>query len=92
MPDHSGKGLAYAGSIGTCLGQLNYVASCGSSTTEGASDVSLSHLFHLPSSTCRMSFVCCVLVGGWVVLFVLFVSRVLQVLGVSFRSLIENAR
>ena len=39
-----------------------------------------------------MSFVCCVLVGGEVVLFVLVVSRVLQVLGVSFRSLIENAR
>ena len=41
----------------TGLGQLNYVASCRSSTTEGASDVSLSHLFHLPSSTCRV-FVC----------------------------------
>ena len=85
MPDHSGKGLAG-------LGQLNYVASCGSSTTEGASDVSLSHLFHLPSSTCRVSFVFCVLVGGGVVLFVLVVSHVLQVLGVSFRSLIDNAR
>ena len=54
------------------LGQLNYVASCRSSTTEGASDVSLSHLFHLPSSTCRVFclLVCCVLVGVWVVLFV----------------------
>ena len=37
-------------------------------------------------------FVCCVLVGVWVVLFVLFASRVSQVLGVSFWSLIENAR
>ena len=48
----------------TGLGQLNYVASCRSSTTEGASDVSLSHLFHLASCTCRafVLFVCCVLV------------------------------
>ena len=38
----------------TGLGQLNYVASCRSSNTEGASDVSLSHLFHLASSTCRV--------------------------------------
>ena len=57
----------------TGLGLLNYVASCRSSTTEGGSDVSLSHLFHLASSTCRVFvclFVCCVLVGVWVVLFV----------------------
>ena len=62
------------------------MASFGSSTTEGASDVSLSHLFHLPSSTCRVSsvvvFCFLLLVGSF--LFVLFVSRVLQVLGVSF--------
>ena len=70
----------------TGLGQLNYVASWGSSTTEGASDVSLFHFFHLPSSTCRVFclFVCCVFVGVWVVLVVLFASRVSQVLGVSF--------
>ena len=49
----------------TGLGQLNYVASCRSSTTEGASDVSLSHLFHLSSSTCRV-FVCLCVVF-WVV-------------------------
>ena len=30
-------------------GQLNYVASCWSSTTEGASDVSPFHLFHFGS-------------------------------------------
>ena len=51
----------------TGLGQLNYVASCRSSTTEGASDVSLSHLFHLPSSTCR---VCCLCVCWVLVVFV----------------------
>ena len=34
-------------------GQLNYVASCWSSTTEGASDVSPSHLFHFAYCTCR---------------------------------------
>ena len=79
--------MTYAGSIGTGLGQLNYAASFWSSTTESASDVSLSHLFHLPSSTCRVSFVW-LLVGSF--LFVLFVSRVLQVLGVSFGSLIEK--
>ena len=49
------------------FGQLNYVASCRSSTTEGASDVSPSHLFHFAYCTCR-SFV----VLG-LLLFVLFV-------------------
>ena len=34
-------------------GQLNYVASCWSSTTEGASDVSPFHLFHFAYCTCR---------------------------------------
>ena len=69
----------------TGLGQLNYVASCRSSTTEGASDVSLSHLFHLASSTCRVFVFVCVLCFGWCVFFVLlFASRVLQVLGASF--------
>ena len=36
------------------MGSWNYVTSSGSSTTEGASDVSLSHLFHLPPGTCRV--------------------------------------
>ena len=31
------------------------MASSGSSTTESASDVSLSHLFHLSPSTCRVT-------------------------------------
>ena len=44
----------------TGLGQLNYVASCRSSTTESASDVSPSHLFHLAYCTCRF------FVGLWV--------------------------
>ena len=57
------------------------MASCRSSTAESASDVLLSHLFHLPS-VCL--FVCCVLFGVWVVLFVLFASRVSQVLGLLF--------
>ena len=50
------------------MGSWNYVASSGSSTTEGASDVSLSHLFHLSPGTCRLFLfvfllLCCVL--GW---------------------------
>ena len=77
----------------TGLGQLNYVASCRSSTTEGASDVSLSHLFHLPSSTCRVFclFVCCVLVGVWVVVCVVCFPCFASARGL-FGSLIENAR
>ena len=68
----------------TGLGQLNYVASCRSSTTEGASNVSLSHLFHLASSTCRV-FVCLYAVFWVVCVFLwLFASRVLQVLEASF--------
>ena len=51
------------------FGQLNYVASCGSSTTEGASDVSPSHLFHFAYCTCR-SFV--VLGGGCLCLLFVF--------------------
>ena len=58
------------------------MASSGSSTTEGASDVSLSHLFHLSPSTCRLFlfvFCCCVVfrVGFLSGVFL----RVLQVLG-----------
>ena len=49
----------------TGLGQLDYVASCRSSTAESASDVSLSHLFHLLSSTCRVVLFVCVLFFGW---------------------------
>ena len=68
----------------TGLGQLNYVASCRSSNTEGASDVSLSHLFHLASSTCRVLVcLCCVLLVVCVFV-LLFASCVLQVLGASF--------
>ena len=51
------------------FGQLNYVASCRSSTTEGASDVSPSHLFHFAYCTCR-SFV--VLGGGCLCLLFVF--------------------
>ena len=36
------------------MGSWNYVASSGGSTTEGASDVSPSHLFHLSPGTCRL--------------------------------------
>ena len=53
------------------FGQLNYVASCRSSTTEGASDVSPSHLFTLPTARAvpllcwvvvvRVGFLCLVL-------------------------------
>ena len=49
------------GSIVTGLGQLNYVASCRSSTTESASDVSPSHHFHLASGTCHIFGLFCVL-------------------------------
>ena len=67
----------------TGLGQLNYVASCRSSTTEGASDVSPSHLFHLASGTCRVfGFVLCVVF--WLCLFLVLVSRVLHVQEASF--------
>ena len=55
-------------------------------------DVSLSHLFHLSPSTCRVSVVCCGVFWFELVCFVLFVSRVLQVLEVSFGSLIESSR
>ena len=70
------------------LGQLNYVASCRSSTTEGASDVSPSHLFHLASGTCRVFGLFCVL-GVFVfgVCFPCFACA-----GGFFLILIENAR
>ena len=52
-------------------GQLNYVASCWSSTTEGASDVSPFHLFHFAYCTCRFF----VVLGGFVCVgFVVFGS------------------
>ena len=56
--DHSESAVS---SMVAGFGQLNYVASCRSSTVEGASDVSPSHLFHFAYCTCR-SFVvlgCC---------------------------------
>ena len=49
---------------GGWVGQLHFVASCWSSTTEGASDVSPFHLFTLPTAR-AVSLLC------WVVLFVL---------------------
>ena len=62
--------------LGLFQGSWNYVASSGSSTTEGASDVSLSHLFHLSPSTCRLfclgSFVVLVWVGFCFVFFLVF--------------------
>ena len=60
-------------------GQLNYVASCWSSTTEGASDVSPSHLFTLPTAR-AVSLLC------WVVLFVLFLLCLVHVLHVQQAS------
>ena len=42
----------------TCLGSWNYVASFGSSTYEGASDVSLFHLFHHPPLHLPVAFSC----------------------------------
>ena len=66
------------------MGSWNYVASSGSSTTESASDVSPSHLFHLSSGTCRLFGLClgvCSWFACWVGFCSLFVSRVLQVLG-----------
>ena len=45
----------------------NYVASSGSSTTERASDVSPSHLFHPSPGTCRLfGFVWVLVFGLWV--------------------------
>ena len=51
--DHSEISLCVVSSMVAGYGQLNYVASCWSSTTEGASDVSPSHLFHFAYCTCR---------------------------------------
>ena len=59
--------------LGLFQGSWNYVASSGSSTTEGASDVSLSHLFHLSPSTCRLFCLGFVCVGLVWVLFCVFV-------------------
>ena len=66
------------------MGSWNYVASSGSSTTEGASDVSPSHLFHLSPGTCRLVCLCLGFCGCfvcWVGFCSFLVSRVLQVLG-----------
>ena len=56
----------------------NYVASSGSSTTESASDVSPSHLFHPSPGTCRL-FGVCLGVCGWFVGWVGFCSFLLLV-------------
>ena len=39
--------IGHTSGLGQFMGSWNHVASSGSSTTEGASDVSLFHLFHL---------------------------------------------
>ena len=60
------------------------MTACRSSNTESASDVSLSHLFHLASSTCRVLLcLCCVLLVVCVFV-LLFASCVLEVLEASF--------
>ena len=71
--------------LGLFKGSWNYVASSGSSTTEGASDVSLSHLFHLSPSTCRLFlFVFCCCVVWWVGFLSCVFLRVLQSAGGCF--------
>ena len=55
---------------GYFVGSWNYVASFGSSTYEGASDVSLSHLFHPPPLHLPVVFPFAVVV--WVCLLLLF--------------------
>ena len=67
---------------GYLVGSWNYVASSGSSTAEGASDVSPSHLFHPFPGTCRWLSLCGCLVWGLVCFafcFPPFVCFVLQV-------------
>ena len=58
---------------GYFMGSWNYVASSGSSTTEGASDVSPSHLFQLSPGTWRLCGLC-LGVCGWFVCWVGFCS------------------
>ena len=65
------------------MGSWNFVASSGSSTTEGASNVSPSHLFHSPPSTCRWFSLCGCLVWGLVFCGCLFPSCVCLVLQVQ---------
>ena len=69
------------------------MASCGSSTTEGASDVSPFHLFHFAYCMCRfllgwlgvcVFFVFCLVVFGSVFCFSGFGSGVLHVQQASF--------
>ena len=78
----TGQALRYAWAA------LNYVASCGSSTNEGASDVSLFHAcltppLHLPVAVCFgfVGLVVCVCFPGFAsarVVLVVFSSRVLD--------------
>ena len=56
------------------LWELDYVASSESSTTESASDVSPSHLFHPSPSTCRWFSLCDVFVSSLVFCGCLFPS------------------
>ena len=64
------------------MSSWNYVASSGSSTTDSASDVSPSHLFHLSPGACRLFCLCLGFSGvGWVGFCSFLVSLVLQVLG-----------
>ena len=63
--------------LGLFMGSWNFVTSSESSTTEGASDFSLSHLsWHLPLVFCCVFVVVC-----WVGFCSVFFLRVLQVLG-----------
>ena len=62
------------------FGQLNYVASCRSSTTESASDVSPSHLFHFATARAVLF----VLGGGCLFCLFVFGSCVLHVQEASF--------
>ncbi len=87
--DNAGEALSYGCLISTwlCLGSFELdMASCGSSTYEGASDVSLFHTcFTFPPGTCRSAvwlvvFGSCLLLGCVVFAFVF----ILQLLGGYF--------